>query len=213
MRVAARFNGPPASGNGGVVAGLLAATLDAPVVEVTLRRPPPLETDLQVADGRLHDGELLLAEAVPSSVELPVPPLVLPSGGPSALAGRPHPYPTCFGCGDARPDGLRLLPQRVAEGRVAVTWTPAPVDGLTPQAVVWAALDCPGGWSADLPGRPMVLGRMALRLDALPEVGAEHVVQGWLLAAEGRKVHTGSALHTPDGRVLAVARATWIALP
>ena len=78
--------------------------------------------------------------------------------------------------------------------------------------LVWAALDCPGGWSADLPGRPMVLGRMATRIDSLPAVGEPHVIQGWLLGGEGRKVHTGSALYTAAGEVLAVAQATWITL-
>ena len=44
--VPARFNGPARSGNGGYVAGSLAARVpdaaDRPV-EVTLRRPPPLD--------------------------------------------------------------------------------------------------------------------------------------------------------------------------
>jgi hypothetical protein len=78
--------------------------------------------------------------------------------------------------------------------------------------MVWAALDCPGGWSADLPGRPLVLGRMACHITALPAAGGQHVVQGWLLGGEGRKVHTGSALYDADGTVLAVAEATWLTI-
>ena len=38
-------------------------------------------------------------------------------------------------------------------------------------AVAWAALDCVGGWAGDLEERPMVLGRMTARVDALPEIG------------------------------------------
>jgi hypothetical protein len=73
MRIDRRFNGPPASGNGGVSCGLLAAYLDAPVVEVTLRQPPPLGVDLAVKDGELYDGDLLVATARPGSVELDPP--------------------------------------------------------------------------------------------------------------------------------------------
>jgi len=40
MRIAARFNGPAGSANGGVTAGRLAAYVGAAAVEVTLRRPP-----------------------------------------------------------------------------------------------------------------------------------------------------------------------------
>ena len=42
-----RFNGPPDSGNGGYSCGVVAALLDAPAVEVTLRAPPPLERELR----------------------------------------------------------------------------------------------------------------------------------------------------------------------
>ena len=68
----------------------------------------------------------------------------------------------------------------------------------------------PGATSVDLPGRPMLLGRMALRELAPPVPGAEHVVMGWLLDEDGRKVRTCSALYTAAGEPLAVAEATWI---
>jgi hypothetical protein len=58
----------------------------------------------------------------------------------------------------------------------------------------------------------MVLGRMTLRLDQLPTAGEPHVVQGWMVSAEGRKASTGSALYDASGRVLAVAESVWIAL-
>src|SRR5215210_7740547 len=43
-----RYNGPPDSGHGGWSAGQAAVLTGAPVVEVTLRRPPPLERALSV---------------------------------------------------------------------------------------------------------------------------------------------------------------------
>jgi hypothetical protein len=197
-----------------VVSGQLAATLDAPIVQVTLRRPPPLETELVVRAGSLYDGDVLIAEAAPGSVDVEAPPPVGPDEiGASALGDHPHPFADCFVCGTGRTDGLGLLPGRVAPDRVATPWTPQAVEGLSTEVLTWAALDCPGGWSADLLGRPMVLGRMALVLDVPPVLGEPHVVQGWLLGSEGRKVHTGSALYDASGRVLAVAQATWIALP
>ena len=215
MRLAARYNGPPTSANGGVTAGRLAAYVGAPAVEVTLRRPPPLGVDLRVeASGgtaRLLDGDLLVAEAVPSTVDLePGPPVGVEQAAGTVFAGRTgHPFPTCFVCGTERTDGLGLHPGPLPDGRVACVWTPAADDPV----LVWAALDCPGGWSADLPGRPMVLGRMALERRGAVAPGEPHVVVGWTTGSEGRKVHTGTALHAADGTVLAVARATWLTVP
>ncbi|MGC1212367.1 MAG: hypothetical protein WA890_13995, partial [Micromonospora sp.] len=80
-------------------------------------------------------------------------------------------------------------------------------------ATVWAALDCPGGWAVIAPGRPYVLGRIAVVVRALPEPGDECVVTGTMVGAEGRKALVHSSLYGPDGALLAYARATWIALP
>lgn len=215
MRIAARFNGPVGSANGGVTAGRLAAYVGASAVEVTLRRPPPLGVDLRVdaAQGtaRLYDGEVLVAEAAPATVEVtPGPAVTVEQAAATAYAGLvDHPFPTCFVCGTERDDGLGLRPGPLGDGRVACTWTPDDDDPV----MVWAALDCPGGWSADLPGRPMVLGRIALQRTGAVVPGEPHVVVGWTTGAEGRKTHTATALHAPDGSVLAIARATWIALP
>lgn len=218
MRLPARHSGPPGSANGGVTAGRLAAYVAAPVAEVTLRRPPPLDTDLRVdvtPDGvRLLDGDQLVAEAVAGTVDLEPPDAVDVETATTAAAHYAgltvHPFPGCFVCGTDRepPDGLGLRPGPVGTDAVAAVWTPVDRD----PAMVWAALDCPGGWADDLPGRPMVLGRMALRLDAGPEPGEPHVVQGWVVARDGRKVRTGTSLRDAEGRLLAVAQSTWLVI-
>jgi hypothetical protein len=37
-------------------------------------------------------------------------------------------------------------------------------------------------------------------------------VIGWFLDAQGRKYHVGTAIHTRAGELVAVSRATWVAL-
>jgi hypothetical protein len=218
VRIPARFNGPPRSAQGGVAAGRLAAYVGAPAVEVTLRRPPPLDRDLRVdASGggaRLHDGDLLVAEAVPAPGDLtaldPGPPVpVEQAAATPATPPAEHPFPTCVACGPARPDGLRLEPGPLPDGRTACVWTPADDDPV----LVWAALDCPGGFAAGLVDRPMLLGRMALTRTGALRPGEPHVVLGWRTGGEGRKTHTGSSLHAADGSLLALARATWLTVP
>lgn len=212
LTIARRFNGPPDSGNGGVSCGLLASFVDAPVVEVTLRKPPPLDVAMRVEDGRLYDGDALVAEARPGTVEVDPPPAVTVEEAAAAAASFAglvdHPFPTCFVCGPDHPTGLHLFPGRVAPGAVAAPWTPTEVEPW----LVWAALDCPGGWSYDITGRPAVLGRMACRVDALPVADEPYVVVGWQRGMEGRKVFTGSALYDADGGLLALAQQTWVAL-
>jgi len=78
LTVAARFNGPPSSANGGYLSGRLAQHVRATgAVEVTLGRPPPLEVPMEVvgeaagpAGGvRLLRGGDLIAEAVPAAFQ------------------------------------------------------------------------------------------------------------------------------------------------
>jgi hypothetical protein len=56
----------------------------------------------------------------------------------------------------------------------------------------------------------LVLGRLAARIEALPRSGERCVVVAWPLGEEGRKAYAGTALYGAGGRVLGVARATWI---
>jgi hypothetical protein len=225
----ARFAGPPGSANGGYTAGRLASLLPSgTTVEVTLRQPPPLETRLDLAVARDHAtltfGGAVIADAVMAQLtEDLVAPVTFDDAtvAMSTYAGfDEHPFPGCFACGTDRPapDGLGLRPGRVP-GRpdcVATTWVPGGAlvsdDGAALIEAVWAALDCPGGWSADLVGRPMVLGRMTASIDALPRAGDPCVVVGKWLGAERRKTFTASTAYDADGRVLGHAQATWIAL-
>src|SRR4051794_20768667 len=91
---------------------------------------------------------------------------------------RSHPFPTCYVCGTARPDGMRIFPGRVADQlglpRVAATWTPDEAVVESPQPTTWAALDCVAGWAGGLAERLCVLARMTVWVDALPEPGVEH---------------------------------------
>jgi hypothetical protein len=221
-----RFCGPPESANGGWVSGLLArevrTTEETPAVSVRLSSPPPLDRDLDVEhdpDGavRLLDQGHLVATAVPAPAPAgPVPDAVGPADAQRAATAYEgavdHPFPTCFACGTARRpgDGLALRPGPLGDGtgRYAAPWRPIEVD----LPVVWAALDCPGGWAAGIAGRPLVLGTMTALVSALPRVGEDHVVLAWQRGGEGRRHLSGTALLDADGAVLARAEATWIAV-
>ena len=222
-----RFNGPPATGHGGYVCGVLAAILGTEPAEVTLRLPPPLGRPLTVeresGGVQLYDGGAMVAEALPVELEIDVPAPVSFELADEASTGYPglrtHPFPTCLVCGPRRqPEtGLRIFAGPLPDGEMlAAPWLPpswaADEHGLVRPEFVWAALDCPGGWSlhVEMPGRHAVLGRLAARLIA-PAVAADrHVVMAWPLGAEGRKGYAGSALFTEAGVLCAVARATWI---
>jgi len=206
-----RFRGPEASANGGYTCGRIAALAGVPV-EVTLRRPPPLGVVLRVEEGRVLDGDELVAEFEPAEVELELPP---PPGWEAAVeAQRPDPgslFPHCFVCGFRRPpdEGLHIHPGPVAGGPlVAAPWVPR-ADTSAPE-FVWCALDCPGAYACGLTERgTLVLGRMAARVLRVPEPGERCVVAGWPLGADGRKLGAGTALWS-GGELLGYARATWI---
>jgi hypothetical protein len=209
-----RFCGPPGAANGGVVAATLAG--DGPA-EVTIRRPVPVDVELRRDGGRLLDASgTVLAEA------RPVPPLELDAPRLDAAAARAaaarqalgadHPFPGCFGCGPEHPSGLHCLAGPAGDGLFAVTFTPESDD----LRLVWAALDCPSAMPhlhAD-PTTPIVLGRIAGQIVAPATPGREHVVVAWADGpAEGRRRPSRSAVLDPDGRPIAVARSTWVALP
>jgi hypothetical protein len=221
MIIDSRFNGPPDSGNGGYSAGVCAQLAPAGTVEVTLRKPPPLNVQLtwREEDGvvRVFDPDGgLVAEA--RSTTLDPDEVVAPVSWDEAVAASAsypgfttHPFPTCFVCGPQRlpGDGLRLFPGRLPDRRTATPFTVP--DQVAPE-LIWASLDCPGGWAVPLEGRPYLLGRLTAQVDSLPSPGERCVVMGAMTGEDGRKAYTLSSLYGADGSLLAAARATWIAI-
>lgn len=174
VTVPSRFNGPPASGQGGYSAGLLAGHLEGPAA-VSLRRPIPLDERLEVRvemgtsvrgdEGGARVSTGVAARAFDAAGELvaealPAPPLALWDGAQAApeaacrAKSRFTPpadgtFDRCFVCGRARHDGFGIFPGSVAgTDLVAAPWTPpawaAGEDGIVRPEFVWAALDCPG---------------------------------------------------------------------
>lgn len=230
--IEARFNGPPGSGNGGYVCGLL-GKLIGDSAEVTLRKPPPLERALTIEEEgvgderhvRLMDGAELVASgrAAEPSVTVPEPPsLAQAEAAQQRYEGfAEHLFPGCFVCGPARAygDGLRLFTGKLGERElVASAWIPAEAfagaNGDVDPAIVWSALDCPSYFGGRLRGygRIAVLGRMTATLLRPVRVNTAHIVLGWPIAQEGRKWDGGSALYTAQGELCAFARGRWVEL-
>jgi len=222
LLVPARFCGPPTSGNGGWTAGALAAYLASavpgPTIEVTLHAPPPLDTPMAVttADDRTVAGAAGSTVAAARIVDRPLTAVEAVDADTAraaedAYVGRTRsPFPGCFVCGvdRAEGDGLRIFSGPV-DGNpdlVAATWTPHE----TSVPLAWAALDCPGGWAGGLGDRLMVLGRMSVRLDALPSPGQRHVVVGAARGRVGRKTSTATSLYDGAGRLVGLAEQVWI---
>lgn len=225
VTIPARFNGPEHSGNGGYVCGLLAGqvTTDGPVT-ATLRLPPPL--DVPLAWERAGDevrlethGGALIGTARPGVFEreaLPFPDADAVAAGLASYPGfHSHPFDRCFTCGTAREegDGLRVFTGPVGSNRTAGPWHVHPdlaEHGVVSPAVVWAALDCPGGWSADFTAQTMVLGRMTAQLMHRVDPDEHLHASGRLDERHGRKFLTSTALHRPDGTLVGRSEQVWI---
>lgn len=227
LTIATRFNGPPNSGNGGYVCGLLAREIDGPA-EAALRIPPPLDKPLSLSrDGArvlMHDGETLVGEAKPTTLDLKAasaPSLAQARDAAKRYAGLRHAFSTCFVCGAARAqhDGLDIFTGKVSDrDMVACTWTPAAdladADGRVAPEFIHAALDCPGYWALPRAGEVIaVLARFSVSIDGpRPHVGEDLIVAAWPLSSDGRKHKAASALYDAHGAVLARAEALWIEL-
>jgi hypothetical protein len=228
--VAQQFRGPPNSGNGGYVCGLMARALDGPVTAM-LRAPMPLDAplDLVVEDGVARilgaDGTLI-GEARAGDPGVLLPPPTAPSLAAANAAGPGFPglhrpfHPVCFTCGDQLDEGfgLRVFVGQVdgmEPGVVAGPWTVHPnfadADGLAPIEVVWAALDCPGSvaWVVTEGGGGL-LGTMTGEVLRRPAVGETTIVVAWPIDQSGRKRFSGTALYSADGELMARSHQIWI---
>lgn len=222
-----RFNGPDGTANGGYACGLAAGFVSG-AADVMLRRPPPLGRPLTVHREDSGAVQIRADATVVIDVRHRREPITAPppvdlgtateiSADPALLAS--HPFPRCFVCGPDRADGLGIFPGLLGDGLVAAPWVPtadlADDHDEVGTPFVWAALDCPSGWSASsiaLPGTVSVLGRMSAVIHRHPQAGVPCVAVGQAGQRDGRKSSTSSALYDGDGRLLAAADATWIAI-
>ncbi|MEX2556420.1 MAG: hypothetical protein WEB06_12430 [Actinomycetota bacterium] len=224
-----RFRGPPESGNGGYSCGLLGALMPGPS-EVMLRKPPPLDTPMEVeqrSDGTLvavHSGEAVI-EARAADVDIAIPGAISLADAERAAAAfegfHNHAFPMCFVCGPEREpgDGLRVFPGELPGGIAAAPWTPDPIDadenGVVFPEIVWAALDCPTGWSTHYayPDAGIgLLGRLSASVFRPAIAGERYITASWATGREGRKLYAKSAVFDQSGEPYAVANAIWIEL-
>ena len=207
IRIDRRFRGPPDSGNGGYVAGLLAKALGGSGVEVTLRAPPPLDRDIArrgrrgrggtagrgcadrgraTAGGRYRsfhappslDVARDAERAMPASIIIPFP--AASCAGPSARRGT--------GCGFFR---VRWRAMTVA-GVVDPRREPERQRGRRrnrtssgPRSIARAISRC-----ASAPGSPCS-GGLPPRSCAAPSVGEAMVVTGWRSRARAASIASG----------------------
>jgi hypothetical protein len=227
--ISRQFRGPPNSGNGGYVCGVVGGKGPA---TVALRALIPLDValDLHTSDDATRlmgkDGTLI-AEATPAAVALPEPPTP-PSLDQARDAAtrclwtdKPF-HPPCFTCSSIREDGdgLRILPGQIAgaePGHIACVWTPhaafADADGLVPDEIVWAALDCPGSlaWVVKSGMGGGLLGTMTGEVLRRPRAGEDTIVTAWPIEQSGRKFIAGVALFDAQGALMARGSQIWIA--
>lgn len=238
--IAGKYPGPPNMGHGGYVAGALVDRVggaqDGPV-QVTLRKPVPLDTPLDVERTGAGTVELrrdgaVIAEAGPADdaavitgLDVPPPPSLelaraAAVDSPSLYDNGRGVHPICFGCGNRRDDdeGLQVFAGPVdVDGRrqVAGVWRPGSEERTT-DGWLLAALDCPGAFAFIAEGtRAGLLGRIVFqRLDGgSVDPSADHIVTGWQIGVDGRKMFAGTALFDEGGRCLAAAKATWFGFP
>ena len=222
VMVEGRFNGPPGRGHGGVTAGRCAAAAGERSAVVRLHAPIPLDTPL-VPFHRPDDVTEFWAadQRVTSVTPMPLP-LDVADFAPVAddlvqwaeLAwlddrGGRHPFPTCFACGSARPDGLGLRPGLVAGQGVYVTrWVPRSAD----DELVWAALDCgsagPAVRASD-PSTAPITGEIAVDVRAAVVPGVPYLVQSRVRREDGRKQVVEAAVTDLAGAPAAVGVVTW----
>ncbi len=230
MIIESRFNGPPASGHGGVAAGRMAELVDARAAVVRLLAPIPLRTPLEpgaTADGALRVSAgadpVATVRRLPGALDVgrfaPLPADVIRRAELDWLSAADgvHPFPTCFACGPDRPqrDGLGLRPGPVPDAGVHATrWSP-PGTGEVPAWLVWAALDCgsAGPVIAAAPrGASVVTGELAVEISGPVTGGTGYSLLSRPVRRSGRKVVTEAALVDDAGRPAAVAVTTWFVL-
>ena len=239
ITIPAIYKGPPDIANGGYVCSLFAEFIDG-VIDVMIKRPTPLDRELQIcADGDgmyyLMDGDSMIISAKPGVLDLPAPEAPgyeeAVRAAQASLALKPTPYthvtghgihPICFCCGADVPDGegLKIHPGRIqGANMVAAPWTPSVAHGdergyVRPEFMC-TALDCPGAYALwELTDtKPGFLGRLIGQIEKPLRCDEPCVVAAWPTGSDGRKLYTATVLFNAQGQVIGRSLATWFLMP
>ena len=230
IRIGQWFQGPTDSGQGGWTAHRLQTAIGQPV-SVAIRRPIPLETDLEVVEvvDAWHlidpaDPEQPVLIATAASANFASTDAVSLADAQQARTRFPlhedHPVPVCFSCG-AQPDSMQVHSGDLPDGRWATDWRVPDwaVDdaGEVDEGALWAAIDCAQAWYAgNADGRKhCVTVQLEVALNEPLEPGATYVLVAWEGTYprewDGRKRGAGAAAFTIDGRCVAHSSSFWIA--
>lgn len=228
FRIDRRYCGPPNSGNGGYVSGLLAQFIDGSA-RARLVAPVPLESEIRVVrDGAgviALAGDTKVGLAEPAAVEITLPEIPDAASVAAARAAydveaRTHPLPHCFVCGPKRDpgDALCLFTGPVPGSPVnADVWDThadfADADGLIRSEILWSALDCPTAFALRHGDTKLcLLGSLTAEIYRRPKAGERLIVMAWKRGIDGRKNYGDGALVDEQGDVVAAANAVWIEL-
>ena len=211
--------------NGGYLAGVAARLLPEPA-RVSLLKPPqvgrPLTARFFESGVKILDGDDVVLVAEPRGqlvVRLPHIDLAAARAAmasPEILAG--HSAPTCVVCGHDRADGFRIFPGSLRPGLVATSWLVPSIgchDGEElPSPIVWAALDCPGGWCLEGAHVKFAPALVSQSVDILTPIhaGEEVIVVGWETGRAGQTLRACSAVLDLQGGPLAVSEQACVAV-
>ncbi|PJZ27642.1 hypothetical protein [Leptospira kmetyi] len=233
-----KYCGPPNSGNGGYVAGITANPIEHKAAVIKIRAPAPLGETLYYSGDSGKNGirllskesNLVIAEAKEDSEFY----RDVPELNSSSLEGiqhpekeylgfKQHPFPTCFVCGPNRnhEDGMRIFPAKISD-QVGFThlhgafWNPwkdlSGTDGNVRNEIVWAALDCPGGFAVSyVEPTLIVLAKLRGRLlePIFPEV--PYAILSWEIGRNRRQRIAGTAIYRiEDRKCVAYSEALWM---
>lgn len=239
VTVASKYKGPPDIANGGYVCSLFARYIDG-AIDVMIKRPTPLDRELQICAGGdgvyyLMDGDQMIISAKPGLLDLTVPDAPgyeeAVRAAKASIALKPTPYthvtghgihPICFCCGADVPDGegLKIHPGRVSgTSMVAAPWIPelacGDKQGYVRPEFIWTALDCPGAYALwELTdAKPGFLGRLIGQIEKPLRCDERCVVAAWPMGSDGRKLYTGTALFDTKGQIVGRSLATWFLMP
>lgn len=238
MILSQRFCGPPKTGNGGFTAGILVEAVGTNAAEIRLLNPTPVETSIILESQKGQQGAIyddskkILATLKSISVEdfpdykLPIVPDLEDAKKISAFypGFTTHPFPTCFVCGPKREvnDGMRIFvgpaPEQIGfENLMVGHWLPDETvvseSGVVRDAVIWGALDCPGGFSAVLDEPQLiVLSKIRGKIIERPKTGENYIVMSWRLQKMSRAFKVMTAIFKSDSKsLMAIAEALWLA--